>query len=86
MQIILNSLRFVLLGLNLLNFVVLPAYDRQVFTNNKGKIEENKMVSEPKNKKKNLYFKLELKSRDKIAKRNFLPDICANCPFRDICL
>ncbi len=86
MQIILNSLRFVLLGLNLLNFVVLPAYARQVSTNNNGKIKENKIVSELKNKEKNLCLKLELKSKGAIAKENFSPDMCANCPFREICL
>lgn len=82
----LNSLRFVFLGLNLLSFVVLPVYAKQGPTNNNGKIKENKTVTELKSKKKNLSLKLELKSKDTIAKRNFSPDMCANCPFRDICL
>ncbi|OQX87704.1 MAG: hypothetical protein B6D55_02485 [Candidatus Omnitrophica bacterium 4484_70.2] len=85
MQFFLTLLRFVLLGLNLLNFVVLSAYPRQISTSNKGKIEENKITSQVKNKKKNLCLKLELHSKDKIAKRNFSPEMCANCPFRDVC-
>jgi len=86
MQFFLTLLRFVLLGLNLFNFVVLPAYSRQVSTSNKGKIEEDEITSQAKNKKKKLCFKLELNSKDKIAKKIFSPDMCANCPFRDICL
>ncbi len=86
MRFLLSLFRFVFLGLNLLNFVALPAYARQVFTSNKGKIEENKIASEVKNKKKVLCLRLELKSRGTIAKENFSPDMCANCPFRDICL